>query len=247
MGAMSPAIASGPGWAVLHDPALLSDPRPDLSGHALALGMAEGHAGRGRGKVIFVQVGDRHWAVRPYRRGGWIGRLVEDRYPWLGAERSRAFREWRMLAKLHAAGLPVPRPVAAGWRRYGLFYTAELVTLRIPGAAPLSARLAEGKAVNWHAIGRMLADFHALGAFHADLNAHNILLDEDGRAWLLDFDRGRFRAPGGWRQRNLARLERSLRKIAAEPGAPAFDPAGWRALQSGYAEGRDLRLRASGP
>ena len=244
---MSPAIQTGPGWAVLHDPALVINPGPDLLRHALEHGEAEGQAGRGRGQVRFFQVGDRHWAVRHYRRGGWMGRLVEDRYAWTGAERTRAFREWRMLARLHAAGLPVPRPVAAGWRRRGLFYTAELVTLRIAGAAPLSARLAEGAALDWRAIGRMLADFHALGACHADLNAHNILLDEDGRAWLLDFDRGRFRAPGPWQEQNLARLGRSLRKIAAEPGAPAFDPAGWRALRSGYAEGRDLRLRASGP
>lgn len=244
---MSPAIARGPGWAVLHDPALVANPGPDLLRHALEQGVAAGHAGRGRGRVAFVELGEQQWAVRRYRRGGWLGRLVEDRYLWTGAERSRAFSEWRMLARLYAAGLPVPRPVAAGWRRHGLFYTAELVTLRIPGAAPLSARLAEGAEVDWRAIGRTLADFHALGACHADLNAHNILLDEDGRAWLLDFDRGGFRAPGRWQQQNLARLERSLRKIAAEPGAPAFDPAGWRALQSGYAAGGDLRLRASDP
>jgi 3-deoxy-D-manno-octulosonic acid kinase len=89
----------------------------------------------------------------------------------------------------------------------------------------------------------MVQDFHAAGACHADLNAHNILLDQEGKAWLLDFDRGRFRAPGAWQARNLARLERSLRKIAAEPGAAPFSAAGWEALQAAYREARDLRLR----
>ena len=141
-----------------------------------------------------------------------------------------------MLAHLHAAGLPVPRPVAALWRRHGPCYTADLATVRVPDAAPLSACLAAGEPVDWSGIGRMLRDFHAAGACHADLNAHNLLLDAHGKAWLLDFDRGRLRAPGAWQARNLARLERSLRKISAEPGAPAFSAAGWEALRSAYGE-----------
>ena len=231
---MSAAIARGPGWATLYDPRLVPDPAPALLDPAHWQHHVAGHAGRGRGRVAFVEAGAQQWALRHYRRGGLVGRLVEDRYPWLGEVRTRSFREWRMLARLYEAGLPVPRPVAAGWRRHGLLYTADLATVRIPGAVPLSARLAAGEPVDWQGIGRVLRDFHAAGAWHADLNAHNILLDEGAAAWLLDFDRGRFRAPGGWRARNLARLERSLRKIAAEPGAPPFSAAGWAALLAGY-------------
>jgi 3-deoxy-D-manno-octulosonic acid kinase len=50
---------------------------------------------------------------------------------------------------------------------------------------------------------------------HADLNANNIMLDGRGGAWLLDFDRGRLRKPGPWREKTLARLGRSLAKIAS--------------------------------
>lgn len=244
---MSAAIARGPGWAVLHDPALVSRPDTGMFDPAAWQGGPTGHAGRGRGQVSFVAAGDGQWALRHYHRGGFIGRWVADRYPWLGEARTRAFREWRMLARLHEAGLPVPRPVAACWRRRGLCYTADIATVRIPGAAPLSARLAAGQAVDWQGIGRMLRDFHGAGACHADLNAHNILLDERGGAWLLDFDRGRFRAPGAWRGRNLRRLERSLRKIAGEPGAAPFSDSGWAALLAGYGDGRFLPGRASGP
>jgi 3-deoxy-D-manno-octulosonic acid kinase len=236
---MSAAIARGPGWAVLHDPELVETPIAALFDPAHWEGRVAGSAGRGRGRVLFVDAGAAQWALRQYRRGGLVGRLVEDRYPWLGEARTRSFREWRMLARLYAAGLPVPRPVAALWRRRGLCYVAGLATRRIPGAVPLSARLAAGEAVDWRGIGRMVHAFHVAGACHADLNAHNILLDEAGAAWLLDFDRGRMRQPGAWQAANLARLERSLRKIAAEPGAPAFSPAGWAALQAGYEEARE--------
>lgn len=234
---VSASIAHGPGWAILHDPALIGEPTPLLFDPDHWASRVVGVAGRGRGRALFLETSDgQQWALRHYLRGGLAGRVIADVYPWLGAERTRPFREWRMLAHLHAAGLPVPRPVAAGWRRAGLGYRADLVTVRIPAVEPLSGRLAAGRQVDWSMLGRLLARFHAAGACHADLNAHNILLDDQGGAWLLDFDRGRLRAPGAWREANLARLERSLRKIAAEDGAPAFDAAGWAALRAAYAE-----------
>jgi 3-deoxy-D-manno-octulosonic acid kinase len=65
----------------------------------------------------------------------------------------------------------------------------------------------------WAAIGRCLRRFHDLGIHHADLNAQNILFDPDGKVWILDFDRGRERTPGAWRESVLGRLARSLAKI----------------------------------
>ena len=62
----------------------------------------------------------------------------------------------------------------------------------------------------WAAIGRCLRRFHDAGVQHADLNARNIMLGEQGEVWVLDFDRGRLRAPGAWSGRVLDRLERSL-------------------------------------
>jgi 3-deoxy-D-manno-octulosonic acid kinase len=239
------AITRGPGWAVIHDPALVAAPDASFFEEARWEGRIRGHAGRGRGQVLFVAAGAEEWALRRYIRGGLIGRMVTDRYPWLGEERTRSFREWRMLARLHQAGLPVPRPVAADWTRQGLFYSAHLATVRIPGAIPLSARAAAGEPVDWRRIGEVLQAFHAAGAFHADLNAHNIMIDAGGQPWVLDFDRGMLRAPGAWQARNLERLERSLRKLAGERDAAGFSEAGWAALDAGY---RAARLRrANGP
>lgn len=245
---MSASIARGPGWGVLYDAALVAAPDAGLFDAVHWEGRVAGSARRGRGRALFVAAEEGEWVLRHYYRGGLPGRLVKDRFLWLGEARTRSFREWRLLEHLNLAGLPVPRPVAAGWRRSGPCYTADLATVRIPGAVPLSVRLAAGATVDWRGIGRVLHAFHAAGACHADLNAHNLLLDEGGAAWLLDFDRGRLRAPGAWQAQNLERLERSLRKIAAEHDAPPFSAAGWTALQAGYEEAaRDLRLRARRP
>jgi 3-deoxy-D-manno-octulosonic acid kinase len=239
------AITRGPGWAVIHDPALVTAPDASFFEASRWEGRILGHAGRGRGQVVFVDAGEDEWALRRYLRGGLVGRVVTDRYPWLGEDRTRSFREWRMLARLHEAGLPVPRPVAAGWARQGPWYRAHLATVRIAGANPLSARVAAGKPVDWRRIGEVLQAFHAAGAYHPDLNAHNIMVDASGRPWVLDFDRGLLRAPGAWQARNLERLQRSLRKLAGEQDAAGFSEAGWAALAAGY---RAARLRrASGP
>ena len=67
----------------------------------------------GRGSVLFVRHADETWVLRHYRRGGLMARLNEDYYLWAGLERTRAFREWRLLDELSRRGLPVPRPIAA--------------------------------------------------------------------------------------------------------------------------------------
>lgn len=91
--------------------------------------------------------------------------------------------------------------------------TAPRSSRRIPGVRTLAERLAMGEldAAVAARVGRTLAGFHVHGAWHADLNAHNILTDASGTVWLLDFDRGRLRTPAmAWQQANLARLRRSF-------------------------------------
>lgn len=190
----------------------------------------------GRGGVRVTDAGPDQWVLRHYRRGGLVGRVVDDVYFWTGLERTRAFREWRLLDTLATRGLPVPTPVAARIVRRGLFYRADLVTVRIQGAVALSARLVDGAGgpTPWPAIGRTLRRFHDEGVCHADLNAHNILLDPGDRVFLLDFDRGRLRAAGGWRKDNMNRLHRSLDKIGAAAGRPLYEPGDWQTLLDAY-------------
>jgi 3-deoxy-D-manno-octulosonic acid kinase len=192
----------------------------------------------GRGSAWFIASAPHQWALRHYRRGGVIARLSEDRYVWAGEKRVRAFAEWRLLAALTERRLPVPKPVAARYRRTGLFYRCDLITQRIAGAQPLSSVLALRTLTEniWRDIGATVARFHAAGVDHADLNAHNILLGDHAIS-VIDFDRGKFRTPGAWRSNNLSRLRRSLDKISREFPPDRFSTGAWQSLLAGYASG----------
>ncbi|MDN3522888.1 3-deoxy-D-manno-octulosonic acid kinase [Halomonas ramblicola] len=187
----------------------------------------------GRGASLFLDAGDAEWVLRPYRRGGLIARFCERRYLWTGLERTRAFRELRLTAELHARGLPVPRPVAAAVTRHGLTYEAALITVRLPATRALAGLLEGGGADDGllegggaddgllERVGHTLRRFHDAGLDHVDLNARNLLVDAEGRVWLIDLDRCRLRRDGAWKRANLERLARSLAKFAAPE---AMDP-----------------------
>jgi len=197
--------------------------------------------GAGRGSTVRVQTARSDWVLRHYRRGGMVARVLGDRCLWNGAERTRSFAEFRLLAELAGRGLDVPAPVAARYRRHGAHYRADLITRWIGGATTLAERVRAGTADANDAarVGAGIAAFHLAGAYHADLNAHNILLDPH-KVWLLDFDRGGLRAPArSWQYANLARLRRSLLKLgAARDGEQRFDAAFWGPLMAAYERGR---------
>lgn len=179
---------------------------------------ADGSRG-GRGVVWRVDTPAGRAVLRHYRRGGAVARLSRDRYLWTGRERTRSFLEFRLLAALADRGLPVPAPLAARYLRCDpLRYTADLLTLEIPEACTLAELFPQvlDDAAALERLGATLARFHRAGACHADLNAHNILLDRSGQWWLIDFDRGSLRAPAaGWWASRLARLQRSWDKLGA--------------------------------
>jgi 3-deoxy-D-manno-octulosonic acid kinase len=190
----------------------------------------------GRGSAWFIGSAAHAWVLRHYRRGGFIARLSRDQYWWLGEDRVRAFAEWRLLLHLAQRGLPVPQPIAAWYRRAGMTYRCDLITGRIAGAQTLGAALALRSLPEstWRAIGAAIARLHGQGVDHADLNAHNILLDGNSVVSVIDFDRARLRTPGAWTLRNLARLRRSLAKISASLPPGRFTPAAWNQLSAGY-------------
>ena len=114
--------------------------------------------------------------------------------------------------------LPVPRPIAACYLRKGHRYRAAILLDRLEGVHSLAHRSATpGDEAPWEAAGRLVARVHRAGLDHADLNAHNLMFEDDGRGWVIDLDRSRLRIPAtAWRERNLARLRRSLLKLRGE-------------------------------
>ena len=212
------------------------DPDWFEAGHWRALGRAENARG-GRGGAIYLDAPFGRSVLRHYRRGGMVASLMGDRYLWTGAERTRGFAEFRLLAELHGRGLRVPMPVAARYRRDGVHYRADLITCRIEGAVTLAELVADDRCDAQVAAnaGATVAEFHAGGTWHADLNAHNVLLVGD-QVWLVDFDRGQLRTPErAWQLSNLTRLRRSLLKLgAARDSEAAFDRTIWIPLMGAY-------------
>ena len=179
----------------------------------------------GRGGAWFVDAPFGPCVLRHYLRGGLAARVSRDRYLWHGAARTRSFAEFRLMRELIGRGLPVPRPLAASYVRDGLRYRASILLERLDGVRSLADRaLVAGAGAPWEEAGRLIARFHREGLDHADLNAHNLLFDGNGRGWLIDFDRGRMRIPAtGWREANLRRLHRSLLKLRGERSRDEVD------------------------
>ncbi len=191
----------------------------------------------GRGGVAIIDTPAGECVLRHYRRGGLVARLMGDRYLWKGADFTRCFREFRLLGAIAALGLPGPQVVACRYRRTGLFYTADLITRRIADARTLAQCLADGSLDGELAerVGALVARFHRAGIWHADLNAHNVLVTAE-QIYLIDFDRGRQRPPAqAWQQANLLRLRRSLVKLgAAAQGEGRFEEQLWKPLVYRY-------------
>ena len=191
----------------------------------------------GRGGVAMIATPAGECVLRHYRRGGMVAALMGDRYLWTGADRTRSFAEFRLLQTIARLSLPGPQVVAARYQRLGMHYRADLITRRIPETQTLAVCAADGRldAELAQEVGALVARFHRAGVWHADLNAHNVLVAPSA-LYLIDFDRGRLRAPGqGWRMANLQRLRRSLFKLgAAADGEAAFDQQTWTPLLYGY-------------
>jgi len=117
-----------------------------------------------------------------------------------------------------------------------MFYTADLITVRIPGVRPLSEVIAGGPPDDafWQSLGAAVHGFHAAGVYHADMNAYNLQIDDKGELWMLDFDRGRLLQPGSWQQQTLRRLHRSLQKIRSLDPKLHFSNEDWERFLEGY-------------
>lgn len=225
------AWTDGPAGAMLWDAARLGG-LDAASGQALFDHLSYGERAapvRAGGRNAAWLVSGAGWdgVLRGYRRGGLVARLSRDAYVWRGEDGTRSFREFRLLAMLRQAGLRVPVPLAAAYWRHGAVYRAAILVERIPGARPLAGALDETPVGE---VAGAIVQMHRAGVWHADLNAYNILLDDQRRAWIIDFDRGTAgRLSKRARQGNLLRLRRSLRKVAGDEGE-IF----WRRLHSAY-------------
>jgi 3-deoxy-D-manno-octulosonic acid kinase len=225
--------------AILYDKAIINqisaerfDPQGWLHAEILTGPLRSG----GRGNTMFVGNVPRQFVLRHYQRGGLLGKLVHDTYVFSGEDLTRPFMEWRLLDKLAANNMNVPRPAAARFCRRGTFYTADIITVRIPDVMSLAQYISaeDRDEAFWQSVGAEIWKFHEAGVYHADMNAYNIQVDKDGDIWMLDFDKGALRSPGSWQQATLNRLHRSLQKILGLEPRLYFCATNWEQLLQGY-------------
>lgn len=191
---------------------------------------------KGRNTVWFVKQGNKQAVLRHYYRGGLVAKINNDKFWSCELVNSRAMAEFRLLQQMRLWQLPVPRPCAALYQQHAMGYSADILIERIEHAIDLAHLLAERALTpyEWQQLGRVIAQFHQHGVYHSDLNCHNILLDNTGQFWLIDFDKCAIRPQGPWRANNLARLQRSLLKERGLQQAFSWDMQQWPSLLAGY-------------
>ncbi|WP_298453317.1 3-deoxy-D-manno-octulosonic acid kinase [uncultured Marinobacter sp.] len=191
----------------------------------------------GRGAAWFVEGSFGEAVLRHFCRGGLPGRFIRRSYVFTSVDAVRSFAEFRLLNQLLDEGLPVPEPIAAGYRLHGpLFYSASLIIRRIPGAKPISEYVDASSGEIWQAAGACVRRFHNASVNHADLNCMNILVAD--QIYLIDFDRGRImpeQAGDGWKESNISRLERSTKKCLGQLDDKLREQF-WQRFMKGYRE-----------
>jgi len=146
--------------------------------------------------------------------------LVRKRFHSKGwrrwGDRRRAVREFENLQLAYAAGLAVPMPREVSRLDEGWCLTMD----RVPGARSLLAVLETEPDLLPETLseqlGRLLASLVHVGLEHGDLHLGNLVLDDAGKVWLLDFGQARPRDERALlaKHADLITLLASLRELA---------------------------------
>jgi len=222
---------------ILYDSDAIQHPGPHLFSREYWI---ERHAVKGeaagRGSALFLDTPFGAAVLRQYLRGGQAAKVSRDRYIFAGFKKSRPLMEYSILEQLFTAKLPAPKPLAAICVREGALYHGWILMRLIPDTMTLADLVHQGQSepAVWRETGQCIRQFHDHGLIHADLNARNILVDGNGEAYLVDFDRARMRKCDSRAfSANLKRLHRSLLKIWPRCDDESL-PRCWQYLREGY-------------
>lgn len=147
----------------------------------------------GRAKVTFGEVsGIGRVVVKGYHRGGLLRKMLPSAFLNLGE--SRAEQEYRMLRFVAENGVSVPDPVAAVTKG-AVAYRAWLALREIPGHRTLvdiSRESVDDLDELIANLAQMVRKLIQLQVCHVDLHPGNVLVDESGRVYIIDFDKAFF-------------------------------------------------------
>ena len=124
---------------ILYDASLIAKPTLQLfdsdyhinsdnqqNNSTLRASMAAPKTGIGRAQVIYFDHENLKMVLKHYYRGGLMASIFKDKYLGFDVEKTRAFKELRLLAKMQQLGLPVPEAIAAHVEKHLFFYRADL-------------------------------------------------------------------------------------------------------------------------
>lgn len=144
----------------------------------------------GRGQVVSAllpKVGT--VVIKQFSRGGLLRIFLEKTY--LKARKVRAAREFELLIRSKELGINVPEAIAYAWKGR-IFYRNWLVTREIPGAyglSDLSYNDEDRARTLIPEVGRQIRLLIQNYICHVDLHPGNVVISEDGKVYLLDFDK----------------------------------------------------------
>jgi 3-deoxy-D-manno-octulosonic acid kinase len=201
----------------------------------------------GRGHTYFFKYEQQDYVLRHYWRGGLVGKLNAEFYFWnpfqnkyMQLQQTRAYQEFALLTSLNQLKLPVPAPIAARISYSFLGYRADLITQTLINTQSLVQSLTKNISDDiWFDIGMTIKKFHRYNIYHDDLNASNILIDDNNKIFIIDFDKGKIVSDSvmqskKWKKQNLQRLLRSLNKEKAKNTQLYFADDNWQHLMQGY-------------
>jgi glycosyltransferase 2 family protein len=134
-------------------------------------------------------------------------RRADPGRPGSGPPAQQVEREAYLGLLAGAAGVRTPRVVLAGPYGNG---SGLLVQRMIPGRSLEDAGPADVGDDTLRATWVEVASLHQAGIAHGDLGRHSVVVDDDGRPWLVDFDHATAAAPERLRQADLVELLVSL-------------------------------------
>lgn len=174
---------------------------------------------KGRGVTYFVGF-KRKYVLRHYMRGGFIANFSKDSFFYKGKKSARSLQEFMMLDNLHNLGMNVPIPIAARTHRVGLWAKYDILVSYIENSTNLAQLLRVRTLTTDETaqIAKIIVQLAQNNVYHSDLNIRNLLLDDQGVMWIIDFDKSKI-AHLGLVHKMLERLQRSFnkeRRIATE-------------------------------
>ena len=169
----------------------------------------------GRTALTFEQIDEfGPVAIKSYSRGGWMRYLIKQRYLKLG--KTRAQLEFELLQVVRNLGINAPEPVAYAHRGC-IFYQAWLVSRAIKHPLSLALLSLKDEKKTRQAMESVIGQISLLiqnGILHVDLHPGNIVVDEAGQIFLVDFDKGQIHHGDRekLRDRYLTRWQRAVTK-----------------------------------